>query len=171
MQGDLCSGKHKSRAFLRGERDFIYCVRPIYLDHGKLHQVFPAATTSGGESPSTPRASGSSATIFAHLPALSLPVTPLWAGHHRISMMIPGLALRSRATCFPAWSAYRWPGPGSSEAIRLMAACASVKFVTRSGIVFLLEADSSARARAAHSALYTSRLWVRLGRSWNSVSL
>jgi len=53
-------------------------------------------------------------------------------------MMIPGLALRSEATGFLAWIAYYWPGPGSSEAIRLMAACAWVKIVTRSGIVFLL---------------------------------
>ena len=47
---------------------------------------------------STPRASGFSAAIFAHSSAFSLPGTPLWAGHHRISMVIPGLALRSAAS-------------------------------------------------------------------------
>ena len=51
-----------------------------------------------------------------------------------------------------AWSAYCWPGPGSSEVIRLMVAWASVKIVTRSDVVCLPEADSSALARAAHSA-------------------
>jgi len=34
-----------------------------------------------------------------------------------------------------------------------MAACASVEIVTRSGIVFLLEADPSAWVRAAHSVV------------------
>ena len=63
-----------------------------------------------------------------------------------------GLARSSAAMCFLGWSAYCWSGPGSSEAIRLMAAWASVKIVTRSGIVCLLEANSSALARAAHSA-------------------
>jgi len=50
-------------------------------------------------------------------------------------MMMPGLALRSAAMCFLAWSAYCWPGPGSSETIRLMAAWASMKIVTLSGMV------------------------------------
>ena len=44
------------------------------------------------------------------------------------------------------------PGPGSSDAIRPMAACASVKTVTRWGTVFLPEADSSVRASAARFA-------------------
>jgi len=52
----------------------------------------------------------------------------------------------------PGWSAYIWPGSGSSDTIRLVAACASEKMVTRSGVVFLLDASSSARARAARSA-------------------
>ena len=67
-------------------------------------------------------------------------------------MMRTGLALRSAAMCFRAWRAYCCPGPVSSDAIRLMATCASVKIVTCFGVVFLLEVDSSARARAAHSA-------------------
>ena len=45
--------------------------------------------------------------------------------------------------CFLASSAYFFPGPGSSDAIRLIATCASVKMVIRSRIVFLLDADSS----------------------------
>jgi len=45
-------------------------------------------------------------------------------------MVMPGLALRSTAMCFRAWIAYCCPGPGSSDAMRLMAACASVKIVT-----------------------------------------
>jgi len=73
-------------------------------------------------------------------------------------MMIPGLALRSVAICFRAWRAYYCPGPGSSDAIRLMAACASVKIVIRCGVVFLLDAKSNARARAAHSASNASWL-------------
>ena len=48
---------------------------------------------------STPRASGSSAASFAHSSAFSLPGTPLWAGNHRISKVILGLALRSAAMC------------------------------------------------------------------------
>jgi len=59
---------------------------------------------------------------------------------------------------FLAWSAYCWPGPGSSDAILLMTACASVKIVTRSGVMFLFEADSSVRARAVHSA--SSASWL-----------
>jgi len=73
-------------------------------------------------------------------------------------MMIPGLAFLSVAMCLRAWRAYCCPGPGSSDAIRLMAACASVKIVTRSRDVFLLEAKSNARARAAHSASNASWL-------------
>jgi len=56
-------------------------------------------------------------------------------------MMLPGLALRNVAMCYLAWSMNRWPGPGSSETIRLMAAWASVKIVIRSGVVGLREAD------------------------------
>ena len=41
---------------------------------------------------------------------------------------------------------------GSSEAVRLMAAWASLKIVLRSGIVGLREADSSVLARTVHSA-------------------
>ena len=67
-------------------------------------------------------------------------------------MVMRGLALRSEAICFRAGRAYCCPGPGSSDAICLMAACASVKIVTRSGVVFLLEADSNARANLAHRA-------------------
>jgi len=48
---------------------------------------------------STPRASGFSAAIFAHSSAFLLPGTPLRAGDHRISMVMPGLALRSFAMC------------------------------------------------------------------------
>ena len=44
------------------------------------------------------------------------------------------------------------PRPGSSDAISLMAACASENMVTRSGVAFLCAATSSAWARAAHSA-------------------
>jgi len=38
-----------------------------------------------------------SAAALAHSSAFSFPATPLCAGHHRISMTIPGLALRSVA--------------------------------------------------------------------------
>jgi len=71
---------------------------------------------------STPRVPGFSAPIFAHSSAFSLPATPLCAGQHRTSMTIPGLDWRSVAMCFRAWRAYCCPGPGSSDAIRLMAA-------------------------------------------------
>ena len=84
---------------------------------------------------STPRASGSSAASLAHSSAFSFPGTILCAGHHRISMVVSGLALRSTAMCFLAWSAYIWPGPDSSEAIRLTAAWASVKIVIHPGAV------------------------------------
>ena len=62
-------------------------------------------------------------------------------------MVMPGLALRSMAMCFRAWIAYCCPGPGSSDTIRLMAACASVKIVTRSG-TYPPDTDSSAPATA-----------------------
>ena len=59
---------------------------------------------------------------------------------------------RSAAMCFRARMASCCPGPGSSDAIRLMAACAPEKIVTRSGVVLLYEADSRARVRVVHSA-------------------
>jgi len=65
-------------------------------------------------------------------------------------MTIPGLALGSVAMYILAWNAYIWPGPGSFEAIRLMAGFATVKIVTLSGVIRLLAAVSRARARAAH---------------------
>jgi len=67
-------------------------------------------------------------------------------------MEMTGLTLRSAVKCFRAWMTYCCPGPGPSDAIRRMAACASEKMVTRSGIVFLSDATCSARAKAAHSA-------------------
>jgi len=82
---------------------------------------------------STPRASGSSAASLAHSSASSFPGTPLWAGHHRISTVMFGLADRGVAICSLAWIAYFCPGPGSSDAMRLMAAWASMKIVTLSG--------------------------------------
>jgi hypothetical protein len=62
-----------------------------------------------------------------------------------------GRVLRSAAMCFRARIAYFWPGPGSSDAIRLMAAWASVKMVTLAGTVCRFAAVSRARANAAHS--------------------
>jgi len=50
-------------------------------------------------------------------------------------MAMPGLALRSVAMCFRARIACIWPGPGSSDAILLVAAWASVEIVTLSGVV------------------------------------
>jgi len=64
--------------------------------------------------------------------------------------------LRSTAMCFLAWSAYIWPGTGSSEAICLTAACAPAKIATRSGAACLLEAVSSALAGVARSASWAS---------------
>ena len=85
-----------------------------------------------------------SAASLAHSSAFPPPGTPLYAGHYLISMM--------SGRCFLTWSVCIWPGPGSSEAIRLIAAWASVKIVTLSGVVSPLEAVSSALARAARSA-------------------
>jgi hypothetical protein len=48
---------------------------------------------------------------------------------------VSGRSLRSVAMCFLACIPYIWPGPGSSEAMRLMTAWASVKIVTLSGVV------------------------------------
>ena len=53
---------------------------------------------------STPRASGSSAASLARWSAFSFPGTTLCAGHYRILMVASGLALRSTAMCFLAWS-------------------------------------------------------------------
>jgi hypothetical protein len=66
--------------------------------------------------------------------------------------MTSGLALRSVAMCFLARIAYIRPGSGFSEAMRLMAAWASVKIVTLSGADCCLAAVANALARAAHSA-------------------
>jgi len=66
---------------------------------------------------STPGESGSSAACLAHASAFSLPSTPQWLGHHRISIRIPGSLRRSLAICFLAAMAYRCPGSGSSEVI------------------------------------------------------
>jgi hypothetical protein len=85
---------------------------------------------------STPRASGLSAASFAHSSAFSFSGTHLWAGHHRISIVMPAWAHRKAAMFFRAWIAHISPGPGSSDAIRLMATCASVKMATLSGIVW-----------------------------------
>jgi len=49
-------------------------------------------------------------------------------------------------------------GPSSSLLILLIAACASVKIVIRSEVVLFLDAVSSARAMAAHSASKASWL-------------
>ena len=77
------------------------------------------------------------ATSLAHSSAFSLPAIPLWPGHHRISMVMPGLARRRAAMCCRARMANFCPRPGSSDAIRRMAACVSEKIVTCSGVVFL----------------------------------
>jgi len=69
-------------------------------------------------------------------------------------MVVPGWARCSTAMCFLSWRAYGWSGTGSDEAIRLVAAGASVKLVTCSVVDGLREADSL--ARAAHSAPYAS---------------
>jgi len=42
----------------------------------------------------------------------------------------PGLAFRNATMGFLSWSTYILPGPGSSEAIRLMAVWASWNIVT-----------------------------------------
>jgi len=92
-----------------------------------------------------------SAATLAHSSASSLPATHLCAGHHQILMM-PGLALRSIVMCFHAWRVYCWLVPGSSDAIHLIAGYISVKIVTYSGVMFLLDTSSSAWMRVAHSA-------------------
>jgi len=86
---------------------------------------------------STPQVFGSPAVTVAHSLAFSLPVTPLCAGYHRISTTMPGLALRNLVMCFRAWRAYSSPGPGSSNAIRRVAACTSEKIVTCSEATLL----------------------------------
>jgi len=54
--------------------------------------------------------------------------------------------------CLLASRAYFCPGPGSSEVILQMAACASVKMVTDPIMWLLVAATCRALARAAHSA-------------------
>ena len=110
-----------------------------------------ACARSEYPSHSTPRASGSSAASLAYSSAFSFLGTPLCAGHQQVSMVTSGRALRSTAMFLLAWSAYIWPGPGSSEAIRVMAAWAFVNIVALSGVTCLLETDSSALERAVHS--------------------
>jgi len=78
-------------------------------------------------------------------------------------MVMSGLALRSTAVCFLAWSAYIWPGLGSPEAVRLVVAWASVKDrdpFWGGGGGCLLEAVPRALARAALSAPYA--MWVSI---------
>jgi len=90
--------------------------------------------TSGPWEPGYPAAS------LAHSSTFSLPAIPLCAGRHRISMVIPGLARRRAAMRIRARMAYFCPGAGSSDAIHLMADCASQKIVTRSGDVAIYKA-------------------------------
>jgi hypothetical protein len=74
----------------------------------------------------TPLASGSSAASSTHSPAFSFPGTHLWEGHHRSPTVVPGMAVHNGAMGFLAWIASIWLGPGYSEAMRLIAAWASV---------------------------------------------
>ena len=97
---------------------------------------------------STPWVSGSSAANLTPSSAFSFPEALLCVGHHRISMMISGRAFRSTAMCFLAWSAYFRPGPGSSQAIWMMAAYTSVKIGSHSGVICLLEPGKSRTFRA-----------------------
>ena len=53
---------------------------------------------------------------------------------------------------------YFWPGPGSSDVILQMAACASVKMVTIPSTRSLVAAIRRALAIAAHSASYASHI-------------
>jgi len=65
--------------------------------------------------------------------------------------------------CLLASRAYFCPGPGPSEVILQMAACAFVKTVTDPIAWFLVAATCSALARAAHSASKASwpqPMWV-----------
>jgi len=64
-------------------------------------------------------------------------------------MVTAGVALGSSAMGFRAWSAYVWLDPVSSDAIGLVAACASVKTVTRPGDICRDKAASRALGRAA----------------------
>jgi hypothetical protein len=63
---------------------------------------------------------------------LVIPCAPLYAGHHRMSVMIPGLALRGAAMCFCTWVACIWPG--QVPPMRLLVSWPSVKTVTISGM-------------------------------------
>jgi hypothetical protein len=73
--------------------------------------------------------------------------------------MMPVLALRSATMYFLAWTANIWPGPGSSEDVRWIAAYASVKIVTLSGscgslfflIYSLIACDLSRSRRCTHT--------------------
>jgi len=67
-------------------------------------------------------------------------------------MVMAGSACHSAAMCFLASNAYFCPGSGSSYAILLIAACASVKMVTCFDDGVLFATVSSARASATHSA-------------------
>ena len=104
------------------------------------------------ENHSTPWASGSSAASLAHWSATSLPSIPWWLGHHQISIFTLGSLARRAAMCLLASRAYFCPGPGSSEVIPQMAACASMKMVTAPIVWLLVAATCRALARAAHSA-------------------
>ena len=121
-----------SGLWLLGIRYFVLDVRPpahwrasthfseisrLRLASGRGRDIASTSVRSKWFSHSTPWVSGSSAAIFARSSAFSLPPTPLCAGHHRISIMIPGLALRSAAMCFRTWRAYCCPGPGSPDAM------------------------------------------------------
>jgi len=75
-------------------------------------------------------------------------------------MVMSGRALRSAAMCFLACIAYIQPKPGSSKAMRLMAAWASVKAVTPSGVVWRLAAISKALARAARIIGLLVVVWI-----------
>jgi hypothetical protein len=100
---------------------------------------------------STPWPYGSTAAIFAHSSAFSFPATARCAGHHRISMTMAGLAFCEAAIHYLARMAYFGPGPGSSEDMARIAACALVKIVSLSGMDCRLAATSRALRSAALS--------------------
>jgi len=64
-------------------------------------------------------ASDSSVASLAHSSAISLPSTPWWLGHHRVSISTPDSLARRAAVCFLASRAYSCPSPGHSPDGRL----------------------------------------------------
>ena len=123
---------------------------PAEAPHATLPSVATSAILNLGWHPSD--------AILAHPLAFYSPCARV----HGIPMVTAGVALGSSAMGFRAWSAYVWLDPVSSDAIGLVAACASVKTGTSPGDISRGKAVSRALEKRRTTAPYAFWLWPNM---------